>query len=154
MKITTKLIITSLLLIITYTEFAFADTQAGAIGRKKSKAGGADIYQVTCSNDGRGEPDHLYVEVKDLRPKNPAQLGIQATVTTTGAASAMAKDAKDGDYYASPGTTIQGGAGPYQMTVTKTRSSLIGAEIYLAVFHCETADGTHTGTSWERVQNQ
>lgn len=154
MKNTTKTIVITLLIAIGYTELVTADTQPGAIGRKKAKAGGTDQYEVTCSNDGRGEPDHLYLEVKDLRPRNPAQISIQAILPSTGAATAITSDAKDGDFFASPGVTLQGGVGPYIFSVSKTRSRLIGAEIYLAVFHCETADGAHTGTSWVMTQNQ
>jgi hypothetical protein len=154
MKKTTKTLATALLLILGYSELVIADTQPGAIGRKKSKAGGTDQYIVTCSNDGRGEPDHLYLEIRDLRPRNPALLSIQAMLPATGAATALSIDARDGDAYASPGATLVGGVGPYLFSVNKSRSSVIGAEIYLAVFHCETADGTHTGTSWEMILNQ
>jgi hypothetical protein len=156
MKNTKKILLATLLLAIGYGEFASAHTQAGSIGRKKSKAGGADIYEVTCSNagDGTGEPDHLYVDVKDLRPRNPAQVSIQAVLPTTGAATPISVDAKDSDPYPSPGNILAGGAGPYLMTVNKTRSRVAGAEVYLVEFHCQSAAGAHTGTDWVMKQNQ
>jgi hypothetical protein len=154
MKKTTKTLATALLLILGYSELVIADTQPGAIGRKKSKAGGTDQYVVTCSDDGRGVPHHLYLELKDLRPRNPAQLSIQAMLPATGAVTPLSIDARDGDFFSSPGVTLVGGVGPYLFSVNKSRSSVIGAEIYVAVFHCETADGTHTGTSWEMILNQ
>jgi hypothetical protein len=155
MNNTKKIMLATLLIAVGYGEFVAAHTQAGSIGRKKSKAGGTDIYEVTCSNanDGTGEPDHLYVDVKDLRPRNPALVSIQATLPT-GAATPISKDAKDGDRYASPGYTLVGGAGPYLMTVNKSRSRVAGAEVYVVEFHCQSAAGAHTGTDWVMKQNQ
>jgi hypothetical protein len=155
MNNTKKIMLATLLLAIGYGELVAAHTQAGSIGRKKSKAGGTDIYEVTCSNanDGTGEPDHLYVDVKDLRPRNPAQISVQ-TMLTSGAASPISIDAKDSDPYPSPGYTLVGGAGPYLMTVNKSRSRVIGAEVYLVEFHCVSAAGAHTGTDRVMKQNQ
>jgi hypothetical protein len=156
MKRSKIIMLATLLLAIGYGELVAAHTQPGSIGRKKSKAPGTDIYEVTCSNagDGTGEPDHLYVDVKDLRPRNPAQISIQAVLSTTGAATPISVDAKDSDPYPSPGNTLVGGAGPYLMTVNKSRSRVAGAEVYLVEFHCQSAAGAHTGTDWVMKQNQ
>lgn len=149
MKKTTKTLATALLLILGYSELVSADSQPGAIGSKRSKAGGTNQYLVTCSNDGRGEPHHLYLEVKDLAPRNPAQLSIQAMLPATGAATSLSIDWRDGDAYSSSGVTLVGGVGPYLLSVNKSRSNKRGAEQYVAIFHCETAEGIHTGTALE-----
>ncbi|WP_394752173.1 hypothetical protein [Crenothrix sp.] len=156
MKNTKKIMLATLLIAIGYGELVAAHTQAGSIGRKKSKAGGTDIYEVTCSNagDGTGEPEHLYVDVKDLRPRNPAQVSIQAVLPANGAATPVSIDAKDSDPFPSPGYTLVGGSGPYLMTVNKTRSRKAGAEVYLVEFHCQSAAGAHTGIDWVMKQNQ
>jgi hypothetical protein len=156
MNNTKKILLATLLLAIGYGEFAAAHTQAGSIGRKKSKAGGTDIYEVACSNagDGTGEPDNLYVDVKDLRPRNPALISIQAMLPTSGSATPVSVDAKDSDRYPSPGYTLVGGAGPYRMIVSKGRSRTAGAEVYSVDFHCQSAAGAHTGTDWIMIQNQ
>jgi hypothetical protein len=145
-----KIIITAMLLLaIGYTELAVAHTQPGAIGRKNLKRGGVDQFQASCFDDGAGVPDHLRLSVTDMRPRNPAQVSIQAVITATGETSAISTDPIDGDAGSSPEITMVGGAGPYQMTVTRNRSRVKGAEIYVITFHCETATGAHTGTDVE-----
>lgn len=148
--------VVALLLVIGFAGIVEAHTQPGAIGRTKSKAGGADSYEVTCfnANDGTGDPDHLYVDVKDMRPRNPALVSIQATVSATGIATPVSIDRKDGDSFPSAGNAVVGGAGPYIMTVQKSRSRIVGKEIYIAEFHCQSATGNHTGTDWRMIQNQ
>jgi hypothetical protein len=155
MKRSKIIMLATLLLAIGYGELVAAHTLPGSLGRKKSKTPATDIYEVTCSNanDGTGEPDHLYVDVKDLRPRNPAQISVQ-TMLASGAASPISIDAKDSDPYPSPGYTLVGGAGPYLMTVNKSRSRVAGAEVYVVEFHCQSAAGEHTGTDLVRKQNQ
>lgn len=136
-----------LLAAIGYAELVAAHSKAGAIGRKKAKAPGTDQFLVTCSNDGAGEPEHLFLHVRDMRPRNPALISVQAVVPATGAATPVSTDNKDGDPFFSPGITLVGGSGPYVINVSKSRSSKVGAEIYQLEFHCETAGGVHTDTS-------
>lgn len=146
----------ALLLVNGFMGIVEAHTQPGAIGRTKSKAGGTDIYEVTCfnANDGTGDPDHLYVDVKDMRPRNPALVSIQATVSATGIATPVSIDTKDSDAFPSAGNVVAGAGGPYIMTVQKSRSRLVGKEVYIAEFHCQSATGNHTGTDWRMIQNQ
>jgi len=159
----TKIMLATLLIAIGYADFVSAHSQAGTLGRKNSKAAATDQYMVTCSNlnDGTGDPDHLLLHVKDLPPRNPARISIQAQYTDpTGAVivSQISTDlGRDGDAYFSPNVTLAGGTGPYLMTVTKTKSTVIGREIYLAEFHCQSSDATgdqHTGTDWFMIKNQ
>jgi hypothetical protein len=139
--------ITLLAAAIGYADIVAAHTQAGAIGRKKLKAPGTDQFQVTCSNDGAGEPEHLFLHVRDMRPRNPALISVQAVVPATGATTPVSTDKIDGDAFFSPGLTLAGGVGPYLININKSKSTKAGAEIYQLEFHCETAGGVHTGTS-------
>lgn len=135
---------------IGYADMVSAHSQPGAIGRKNSKAGGTDVYQVTCFDDGTGAPDHLFLHVRDLLPRNPALISVQATLATTGETTALSTDwGRDGDAsFSVPDLILAGGAsGIYNVSVNKTRSKIIGREIYLVEFHCQTALGEHTGTN-------
>lgn len=137
------------------TEIALAHEQAGAVGRKNSKAGGTDMYTVSCFDDGNGVPEHLFVDVVDARPRNPAKISAQVMLPSTGAISEMTTDPGDGDAFPSPGLELAGGVGPYQIDVTKSKSGKKGVELYIVNFHCETAIGVHTGTTeTELMQNQ
>lgn len=136
----------TVLLGLACAEIAVAHEQAGAMGRKNLRAGGGDILNVECFDDGNGAPDHLYVDIKDVRPLNPATVSVQVIMPSAGAVSEITTDPVDGDSLASPGLKIVGGAGVYQINVTKSRSKKKGVEIYLLNYHCETASGVHTGT--------
>ena len=138
-----------------YVGVVSAHTQPGAIPIKKTKAGGTDKFQVDCSNNPvDGITDHLELSVTDRYPSNPARISIQAMLPTTGAATAISTDAKDNDGKSSPVLSIAGGVGPYIMSVTKTRSRIIGRENYVITFHCVSAGGGHTGTDYRMIQNQ
>lgn len=155
MKISTLVILTSLFIFTGYSSLISAHTLPGVLGKKKSKAAATDQFTVTCFNDGAGEPDHLFVHVRDERPRNPALITIQAFNQATSVATSLSTDPADGDAGYSPGAVIGTGAGPYFVTVNKSRSKKIGAEIYTVEFHCQTASGEHTGTDEPvRIQNQ
>lgn len=155
MKFSFKLNVTAVILAVVYTGNVCAHTQPGAIPIKNSKAGGTDVYEVTCSdNPTDGVTDHLELSVTDRLPINPALISIQAMVPTTGASTSVSTDAKDNDGKASPSLSIAGGAGPYIMSVNKTRSRKAGRENYVITYHCVSAGGEHTGTNTRMIQNQ
>lgn len=136
------------LMVFGFVSMVSAHEQAGAIGRKNSKAGGSDRYEVTCYNDGNGEAHHLIANVSDRRPLNPAKVGIQMILPATGETTALSIDPRDSDSLTSADVEIAGGNGPYQVNIQRIRTpkDKKGVEIYFVVFHCETATGTHTGT--------
>ena len=148
-----KIMAASFLIAAGYAGLASAHSQSGALGSATSAAAAADIYAVTCSNDGSGPPAKLFLQVQDLPPKLPTVLvGIQAT--KGGVASTQSIDTKDGDGVYSTGVTLSGGAGVYTLIVNKFASTVKGSETYIAQFHCQTATGVHTGTTWVQTQNQ
>lgn len=154
MKISTLVILTSLFVFTGYSSLISAHTLPGVVGKKKSKAPATDQYTVTCFNDGAGEPSRLFVHVRDERPRNPALITIQAFNHVSQTTSPLSTDPVDGDAGYSPDAVIGTGAGPYFVTVNKSRSKKIGAEIYTVEFHCQTASGEHTGTNEpEMIQN-
>jgi hypothetical protein len=151
-----KIIMLATLLIATgYADFVSAHTQSGALGRKNFKVGGTDKFLVRCFNDNAGKPDHLSLHVFDLPPRNPAKVSIRAIFPATGAATVISTDNIDSDRFPSPEVSLSGGAGLYQMNISRNRSTIKGAEVYLVEFHCETAAGAHTGTTEpQMIQNQ
>jgi len=137
------------LIIIGYVCLASAHEQAGTLGRKNSTAAGTDIFQIDCYDDDNGDPHHLIANVSDLRPVNPALIGIQITSLTTGQESKLSIDPKDNDGKASADVKVVSDRGPYQVKIQRIRTpkDKKGVEVYFMVFHCETATGAHTGTS-------
>ena len=137
-----------------FTGFVSAHSQPGAIPIKKTKAGGTDIFEVRCSsNPTDGFTDHLTLRVADMFPKNPALISIQGMLWD-GSKAAVSTDTKDNDGKYSSELSIAGGAGPYIMKVTKTRSRMVGRENYVISFHCVSATEDHTGTNSEMTQNE
>ena len=153
MKNCKKIMSATLLVAAGYAGLATAHTQSGTLGSAASAAAATDVYAVTCSNDGSGPPAKLFLQVQDLPPKLPTVLvGIQATKGVV--ASTQSIDTVDGDGVYSKGVTLSGGAGVYSLKVNKFASTVKGAETYVAQFHCQTAAGVHTGTTWVMTQNQ
>jgi hypothetical protein len=148
-------LLTILLGVIGTVELVSAHEIAGAIGRKNSKAGGTDKYNVTCFDNNNGAPDHIFVQVFDTpRPRNPAKISIQAFLPATGAVSAISVAPND-KAFPSYSIKLVGGADLYEVDVTKSRSKKKGVEIYAITFHCQTANDVHTGTAEpELIQNQ
>lgn len=136
----------SLLIAAGYGNIASAHTQSGTL----TVNAGVDIYAVTCSNDGSGAPASLFLQVNDLAPVVPTLVSIQTTKGT--ASSLVSTDGVDGDGIYSSGVTLAGGAGVYTLKVSKSAGA--GSESYVAQFHCLTAGGIHTGTTWVMTQNQ
>jgi hypothetical protein len=141
-----KIMAASFLIAAGYASFASAHTQSGSLIATPA----TDVYAVTCSDDGSGPPASLYLHVKDLAPVLAPLVSTQATKGT--ASSTLSTDPVDGDANYSPAVTVTGGAGVYLLKVNK--SAVAGTETYTAEFHCQTAAGVHTGTTWAMTQNQ
>ena len=148
-----------LFLISGYSNFALAHDVSGSLGTAKSGSVATDIYEVSCSNDGSGEPTKLMFQVIDTAPVKKPTISIQAVKIDTGERSIVSTDPKDGDKKYSPlvgFAPIGGGIGAYQMIITKSQTAPIvkGAELYKALYHCYTATNGHTGTERIMTQNQ
>ena len=120
---------------------AQADTQPGSLG---ADASAANLYQVTCSDDGSGPPASLVVAVQDTAPASAPLVSVQIQ---KGSAARNATDAVDGDAAFSPQVFVDGGAGVYDVFVDKSDA---GDEGFVLSFQCTTGaggTGSPTGTS-------
>lgn len=143
------LVAVSLLLAAGYADIAFAHSGGGTIDPSGTNASASDLAVVTCFDDGNGAPHHLAAQMKDssapvsgLLLSLHLQKGNQLTTST---------DTVSGDANYSPLITLNGGAGVYYMSVTKTNA---GARLFDVIWHCMTSSGDHTGTDIAVVQAQ
>lgn len=158
-------------LLVSLSNVALAHSQLGSLGKARSGAAAADIYQVDCSDDGSGKPGYLYFHVIDNLERDPKtkvtwtvipKISIQAA--KDGAKTAFSVDPIDGDKKYSKALALAKGAGSYLVTVRKAaalatckataKARCLGIDTYKVEFHCETADGFHTGTESTLRRNQ
>ncbi|GAB4270721.1 MAG: hypothetical protein Kow0065_20520 [Methylomicrobium sp.] len=137
----TPLPITLSLLLAAYTHTAHSHSAGAVLDPAGNNPSFTALAEITCFNDGNGDPDHLFADVQDLSSPFPDLLvnvqlykGNQAINIT---------DPYSGDGAPSPAIKLQGGAGVYRILVNKTG---LGPRAFEVTWHCETADGTHTGT--------
>lgn len=101
------------------------------------------VAAVTCLNDGSGKADHLVATILD-HPSNPFVEGMQVMLTLfKGVHAISTTDTTQGDDIPSPPVKLSGGEGVYYMIVNKTRPGVRNVAVQ---YHCEQADGVHTGT--------
>lgn len=96
---------------------------------------------ASCFDDGNGPADHLIFRIRDNSPAVPDLLtslhvfkGNQVANTT---------DAISGDADYSPYVSLHQGPGAYFLIVSKTGA---GERSFDVEYHCNAADGAHTGT--------
>lgn len=130
---------------VGYTTIASAHDKSGALG---TGIGATDYYQITCSNDGHGNADHLALQLRDLAPVAAPVISAQVTKATR---AGNTTDQVDGDALASPEINLKGGNGAYYVIINKSKA---GSELYTFNYHCETLGNVHTGTSIFQLQNQ
>lgn len=122
--------------------------------RNDSLAAGAaatDSFEVTCFDNGSGEPSSLRLHVLD---SSPGALPLVSVHARKDDSLVSASDTVDDDATASPEIYVNGGAGVYTVLVTKTGA---GAKLYSLSYHCTTGpdgSGSHTGTLLSVRQNQ
>ena len=148
-----------LFLISSYSNLSLAHEKPGSLGNSRSGSVATDIYEMTCFDDGAGEPTKLMFQVIDKPPAKAPTLSIQAVKMDTGERSSISTDPKDGDKNYSPLVSFAptgGGSGAYLVTVTKSQTAPIvkGIELYQIQYHCYTATNNHTGTERIMTQNQ
>ncbi len=116
-------------------------------------AAATDYYQVTCSDDGNGAPDHLSFQVKDLTP-NASRVSVLVGKGATCSPKACARNSTDridtDAAYSLPASVAQG-PGVYLVFVKHTGP---GSDAYSLSYHCETVDNLHTGTNITARQQQ
>lgn len=138
-----KILLKTALLIAsgTFSTIGFAHSAGAITDAGGTNANATILAAITCFDDGNGEPEGLFAQIKDLSDPEPGLLisiqlykGIQAASDT---------DAVSGDADYSEGIQLDAGPGVYQLLVDKTD---VGARRFDVIWHCMTEDHTHTGT--------
>jgi hypothetical protein len=107
------------------------------------------LAAIACFDDGSGEPHQLFAQIRDLsEPVDGLLLNVQLL---KGNKATNSTDPISGDGEYSPGVVLEGGPGIYYIMVNKTGP---GPRAFDVVWHCETADNFHTGTSITVLQFQ
>ena len=126
---------------IGYSACSLSHTAGATLGADGVNASATALAAVSCFDDGNGQPEGLFAQIKDMSEPVPSLLinlqlykGIQATSTT---------DTVSGDAEYSAGVQLNAGPGVYQMILDKTD---IGPRQFDVIWHCMTIDHTHTGT--------
>lgn len=152
----TKIIMAAMLVALGMVQQASAHDQIGTL-LSGSGTKATDYYVATCFSDpnlgGGAAAAGLFFQMKDTTV-GTNNVGM-TVINNNGALNAKAAttiDGTGGDAVYSAGQTINGGNGDYLITVFHTGNA--GTENYTFMFHCQTADGTHTGTSIVRLSNQ
>lgn len=96
---------------------------------------------VTCFDDGNGPADNLIARIRDNSTPVPGLLVNLQLFKNNKAVSISDTVSGDADY--SPFVTLHGGSGVYFIIVNKTDA---GVRSFDLEWHCNTADGIHTGT--------
>jgi hypothetical protein len=125
-------------LIIGFTPQVQSHSASAVLGGDASNSA---LAHVTCLNDGTGEPAALISQIKDMsQPDEGLLLSVQLL---KGTQVINSTDSISGDANYSPLVALEGGAGVYNMMLTKTAE---GERTFDLIWHCMTADGLHTGT--------
>jgi hypothetical protein len=114
------------------------------------------VYEITCFNDGNGDPDNLEIAVQDFLPvKSP----LVNALIEVGSTSIEITDLHDGDQKFGPSASVKGGAGPYTVTVRKVKKNpnkpektLKNKETFGLEYHCLSRAGQHTGTNTRNIR--
>lgn len=135
------LITASILASVGHGGIAMAHSGGGLLDPAGNNASATDLAAVTCFDDGNGAPHHLEAQIKDMSGPDAGQLlsfhiykGQQMTTST---------DTVSGDASYSPPVSLNGGAGQYLISATKTKA---GGRLFDVIWHCMTSGNTHTGT--------
>ena len=124
-----------------FSTLGFAHSAGATLGADGTSASATALAAVTCFNDGTGEPEGLFTQIKDLsEPVDGLLINIQLY---KGLKATSITDTISGDADFSDGVQLNGGAGVYQMIVDKTD---IGPRRFEVIWHCMTEDHSHTGT--------
>ena len=99
------------------------------------------VALVTCFDDGNGPAENLIARIRDKSSPVPGLLVNLQLFKGNKAVNITDTVSGDADY--SPFVTLHGGPGVYFMIINKTN---VGERTFDVEWHCNTADGIHTGT--------
>lgn len=97
--------------------------------------------------------DYIYISCDNLTDKIHIEISGSKTVGTPIISAQIFKDsqAKNITSQGNNSVDFQGGGGAYQMTINKNKTGVVN---YALVYHCEDANGEHTETDLNELQNQ
>ena len=97
--------------------------------------------------------DHLYISCDNFTDKAHIEISSSKSTSAPIISAQIFKDtqAKNITSQGMSSTDIQGGGGGYEMTINKNK---IGIVNYALVYHCQDANGEHTETDLNELQNQ
>lgn len=128
-------------ILLGYAGFASADdVPTQTLGATLSAT---DYFQVTCGT-GTGR---VFAQVKD----NTAGSNVLGVLVHKSLAAKNSTDVTGADANYSPGITVTGTPGVFNVSVKKTTAA---ARSYNLRVHCETSAGVHLTTSYSLKQNQ
>ncbi|NOQ63396.1 MAG: hypothetical protein GQ582_02650 [Methyloprofundus sp.] len=133
----------AVLLIVSaaFSTNSFAHSAGATTDANHANANATVLAAVSCFDDGNGEPEGLFTQIKDLsEPEEGLLISIQLY---KGLKAISDTDTISGDADYSEGVQLNAGPGVYQMIVNKTDA---GARKFDVIWHCMTEDHTHTGT--------
>lgn len=124
-----------------FSTIAFAHSAGATTDADGTNANATILAAITCEDDGNGEPEGLFAQVKDLsEPVDGLLISIQLY---KGIQAISDTDTISGDADYSEGIQLNAGPGVYQILVNKTDA---GARRFDVIWHCMTENNEHTGT--------
>jgi len=141
--------LTAVLCLSAYIHVAWAHGEKVAypLGSAASGAAATDVWYITCTKGPEKPgapivtPTRLAFRVQDLSPPlHPAKISVKASKAGFPVTPSYT-DATDGNNQYDTGSatvfhSLYGGAGVYSLSVTKSLSTVKGAERYKVQFHC------------------
>ena len=141
-----KVFITASILIVTgHTGNALAHSGGAIIDPGSNNASATDLAAVTCGSGTH----HLTARVRDN--SGPASGLLLSLHLYKGTQMTTITDTVSGDANYSPYINLNGGAGVYYMSATKTNA---GVRVFDVEWHCQSSDDQHTDTDLGVLQFQ
>ena len=140
---TPKILLKIVLLLASsaFSTIGFAHSAGAITDADGNNANSTILAAITCEDDGHGEPEGLFAQIKDLsEPVEGLLISIQLY---KGLIATSDTDMVSGDADYSEGVQLNAGPGVYQLMVTKTD---FGPRVFDVIWHCMTEDHDHTGT--------
>lgn len=123
------------------------DYSGGGLG---PSSGATDYHVISCNDDGSGPPAFLSFQLNAGPPVAAPLVSAQIQVPGRPLAGSVT-DPQNGDVQSSRIIEVAAGEAAYQVTVDKAGPGKAG---YSFSYHCETANGEHTGTDLVTLQDQ
>jgi hypothetical protein len=130
------------LALLSLSSNSFAHDFSSQLGDPKS----CEANDISCT-------DYIYISCDNLTDKVHIEISGSKSVTAPIISAQIFKDsqAKNITTQGTSSVDFQGGGGAYKMTINKNKTGVVN---YALVYHCEDANGEHTETDLNELQNQ